>query len=468
MYIEQLYTACLSEAAYYIESNGEVAIIDPLRDVEQYITKAKERNASIKYVFETHFHADFVSGHITLAEKTNAPIIFGPNAAPEYKVYIAENNETFTLGNITIKAIHTPGHTVESTCYLIIDENNLPHAIFTGDTLFVGDVGRPDLFAGNLDKDTLAKLLYHSLQKKICVLPDHVIVYPAHGAGSACGKNIGKETFSTIGEQKANNYALLASSEEEFIQLVTTGLADPPNYFPRNAEINQTGYDNLDAVLATSLQALSIVDFKENITKNTIILDTRTATTFTQGFIPTSIFIGLEHRFAEWAGTLLPFDAPLLLVCEPGTETEAITRLARVGIDNVVGYLNGGFATWQAANEPIDMIIDIEADELEMDLKFDERIMVIDVRKLGEFDNGHIPIANHLPLNSLTNTGLLGVIDELDNVYVHCAGGYRSVIAASIMKKEGFHNIHNVLGGWTAIKEVPNMPIEVTPAKATK
>jgi hydroxyacylglutathione hydrolase len=451
MYIEQMYTACLSEAAYYIESNGEVAIIDPIRDTEQYIAKAKERNATIKYVFETHFHADFVSGHIDLANKTNAKIIFGPMANTSYDIYNAKDNEEFKLGDITIKALHTPGHTMESTCYLLI-ENNKAHCLFTGDTLFIGDVGRPDLFGTTHSKEHLAAMLYQSLRTKILPLPDDIIIYPAHGPGSSCGKNIGPETFSTLAIQKQTNYALQVQTVEEFTLTLTKGLLAPPPYFAANAKINKEGYDSLDIVMAQSKKALSITEFKKEINDNVIILDTRTALEFTQGFIPNSIFIGLESRFAEWVGTVLPITKPILLIANETQIEESIVRLSRVGYDNVIGYLDGGYQAWVDANEQIDMIIDVEPDELAMDLKFDENIIIMDVRKQSEFEAGHIKDAVNNPLQEFTDMMAMSTIEENENVYLHCAGGYRSVIACSLLKKEGIHNIRNVLGGWNSIK----------------
>jgi hydroxyacylglutathione hydrolase len=452
MYIEQMYTACLSEAAYYIESNGEAAIIDPIRDTEQYLTKAKERNAKIKYVFETHFHADFVSGHIDLSKKANAQIIYGPMANTDYEIYNAKDNEIFNIGDITIKAIHTPGHTMESTCYLLIDADGKEYAIFTGDTLFVGDVGRPDLFGAKHTKEYMAACLYESLQTKILPLHDDVIMYPAHGPGSSCGKNLGPETFSTIGIQKQNNYALQPQTVDEFIKTLTTGLSEPPPYFAFNAQLNKTGYDSLDIVMQQSKRALSVADFKKEITEDIIILDTRPAIEFTLGFIPTSIFIGLEARFAEWVGNLLPSNKPILLVASADKIEESIIRLSRVGYDNVIGYLDGGIDAWRLANEPMDMIIDVEPDELAMDIKFDENIVIMDVRKKSEYDAGHIEAADNNPLQEFTDMMAMAAIEEHENVYVHCAGGYRSVIACSFLKKEGIHNIRNILGGWQAIK----------------
>ncbi len=461
MYIEQLYTNCLSEAAYYIESDGEVAIIDPLRDTQKYLDLAESRNAKIKYIFETHFHADFVSGHLDLAAKTNAPIVYGPDAHTSFPIHQAKDEEIFAIGKIKIKALHTPGHTLESTCYLLLDENNQEHAIFTGDTLFVGDVGRPDLFGARYTKEHLAEMMYLSLQSKIMPLQDNVIVYPAHGPGSSCGKNLGPETFSTIGAQKQTNYALQPQTKDEFVKVVTTGLNPPPAYFPINAKINKEGYDSLDIVLMQSKQALPVAAFKNKITEDTIILDTRKAEVFTQGFIPKSIFIGLESRFAEWVGTLIPFDKPILLVTEESQLDETLIRLSRVGYDNVIGYLNGGFAAWQNAGEEIDLIIDVDADELAMDLKFDDNIVIMDVRKEGEFNTGHLVGAKNSPLQEFTNLLAIASIDEQDNVYVHCAGGYRSVIACSLIKKEGVHNIRNIVGGWSKIKDVAELEIVV-------
>jgi len=455
MFIEQLYTNCISEAAYYIESNGECAIIDPLRDVEVYIQMAKERKAKIKYIFETHFHADFVSGHLDLSKQTGAPIVYGPDTVTNLPVYIAKDGEQFKIGALSIEVMHTPGHTLESSCYLLKDEKGKNHCVFTGDTLFVGDVGRPDLAqGGDITMSELAGMLYNSLQQKIMPLADDVIVYPAHGPGSSCGKSLGKETFSTIGEQKQNNYALQPQTKEDFIKAVTDGLAAPPKYFPVNVKINKEGYDALDTVLQKGKTALSIDAFKQHAALDkTFILDTRAANVFTEGFVPGSISIGLEGRFAEWAGALLPFDETILLVCEDGKEEESIVRLARVGFDKVAGYLNGGFDAWKKAGEKIDLIIDVEADELAMDIPHDNHLVVVDVRKETEFADGHVKDAVNLPLSEMTDPGLLANIEDTDNLYVHCAGGYRSVIASSILKRQGFHNLRNVVGGWSKIKE---------------
>lgn len=461
MFIKQLYTGCISEAAYYIESNGEAAIVDPLRDIDAYLQLAADRNTTIKYIFETHFHADFVSGHLDLAKATGATIVYGPNTETKFTVHVAKDSEVFQLGNITIKALHTPGHTLESTCYLLKDEESKDHCVFTGDTLFVGDVGRPDLAqkGAELTMSELAGMMYESLTTKITPLADDVIVYPAHGPGSACGKNLGPNTFSTIGAEKQNNYALKAESREAFIKAVTEGLAEPPQYFPINAKINKEGYDSLDAVLEKGLQPLSIAAVKEALEGDAILLDTRHASVFTQGFIPGSIFIGLEGRFAEWAGSLLPFTQPVVLVTEPGKEKETIIRLARVGFSKVAGFVEGGFEVWRAAGEEIDMIIDVEADELAMDLPFDENLVVLDVRKPTEFGDGHIKDALNVPLSEMIDPASIATLEEEQNIYVHCAGGYRSVIAASLLKRQGIHNIRNVIGGWSKIKDQEKIEI---------
>ncbi len=457
MFIQQLYTGCISEAAYYIESEGEAAVIDPLRDIEEYLQLATKRNAKIKYIFETHFHADFVSGHLDLAATTGATIIYGPNTTTNFPVHVAKDGELFTLGKLTVEVLHTPGHTLESSCYLLKDEQGKNNAVFTGDTLFVGDVGRPDLSqkGEEITMNDLAGMLYESLQAKIMPLADDVMMYPAHGAGSSCGKNLGPETYSTIGEQKQNNYALQQQTKEDFIKAVTDGLATPPQYFPINAKINKEGYESLNDVLAKGMEALSIEAFKtlaEN--EDVLILDTRHAGLFTLGFIPNSTFVGLEGRFAEWAGSLLPFDKTMILVTDAGKEKESIIRLARVGFEKFAGYLKGGFEAWQTAGEKIDLIIDIEADELAMDIPFDNSLVVVDVRKETEYADGHLKQATNIPLVDLTDPGSMANLDDDQNIYVHCAGGYRSVIAASLMKKQGIHNIRNVVGGWGAIKEL--------------
>ena len=457
MEVQQLYTSCLSEAAYFISSEGEAAVIDPLRDVDAYIKLAEEKGVTIKYIVETHFHADFVSGHLELAKRTGAPIVYGPNTEAGFSFHKAKDGEVFKIGKVQLKAIHTPGHTLESTSYLLHDEEGKAYCVFTGDTLFVGDVGRPDLFSGNLSKEELAGYMYDSLQEKIKPLEDHVIVYPAHGPGSSCGKNLGPQTFSTIGEQKQSNYALQEMTKDEFITAVTTGLSTPPAYFPINARINKEGYESLDMERAT--RALTVQEFKEKLKEGALILDTRAATVFTQGFVPGSISIGLDGRFAEWAGILLPFNQPLLLVTDPGMEKESVVRLARVGFDKVYGFLDGGFDTWKAAGEKIDIIVDIEPDELAMDIPHDPKLEVIDVRKPGEFEAGHVKGAVNIPLDTLTDTAIVASIEDDNNLYIHCAGGYRSVIAASLLKRQGYHNLRNVLGGYGKMKNVKKMPI---------
>ena len=455
MYVKQLYTGCLSEAAYFIESNGEAAVIDPLRDIESYINLGKEKNAGIKYIFETHFHADFVSGHLDLSKRTLAPIVYGPDTITNFPIHLAKDGEVFSLGNITIEVIHTPGHTLESTCYLLKDENGKPHCIFTGDTIFVGDVGRPDLSSGEMNKEDLASIMYDTIQHKIMSLADDIIVYPAHGPGSTCGKNLGPDTFSTIGEEKKNNYALQTQSREEFIKAVTTGLDEPPIYFSMNAKINKEGYHSLDEVKQKGMTALNIKAFKNKLKEDVIVLDTRDAATFTQEFIPGSIFIGLEGRFAEWAGNILPFHQRMILVTEVGNEEETIVRLARVGFDKVEGYLKGGFEAWKKAKENIDIIIDVEVDELALDIQHDPNLVVVDVRRETEFADGHVENATNFSLTEMTDVAQISNLEEHQNLYVHCASGYRSTIACSLLKRQGYHNLRNVLGGWEKIKEEP-------------
>lgn len=457
MFVKQLYTGCLSEAAYYIESEGEAAVIDPLRDIEEYLQLARERNTTIKYIFETHFHADFVSGHLDLAAATGATIVYGPDTHTNFPVHVAKDGELFSIGKMKMQVLHTPGHTLESSCYLLKDEAGKDQALFTGDTLFVGDVGRPDLAqkGATLTMNDLAGMLYDSLRKKILPLPDHVIIYPAHGAGSSCGKNLGTETYSTVGEQKQTNYALASQSKEDFIKAVTEGLTTPPQYFPINAQINKEGYESLEALLQKGMQAWDADSFRKKAQdENIILLDTRKATVFTQGFVPGSVSIGLEGRFAEWAGSLLPFDQPLLLITEPGQERETIVRLARVGFDKFEGHLAGGFDAWLAAGLPIDMIIDVEADELAMDIPFDPNLVIVDVRKVPEYADGHVKQAINIPLETLMDPASMANLDEHHNIYVHCAGGYRSVIASSLIKRQGIHNLRNIAGGWGSIKEL--------------
>lgn len=461
MRIEQIYTGCLAQGAYYIVSNGEVAIIDPLREVAPYIAKAEADNATIKYIFETHFHADFVSGHVTLAEKTGAEIVYGPMANPSFEATIATDGQLFKLGNITIKALHTPGHTMESTTYLLIDENGNNHAIFSGDTLFLGDVGRPDLAqkAAHMTQEELAGTLFESLRAKIMPLEDSLIVYPGHGAGSACGKNLSKETVGTLGEQKRSNYALRADmTKEEFIQEVTDGLAPPPAYFPLNVMLNKEGYESIDAIIARGTMALSPEAFEAAANETeALILDVRNEKDFVKGFIPNSIFIGIDGGFAPWVGALImDIKQPILLVTPPGREAEVVTRLARVGFDHTVGYLNGGIEAWIAAGNEIDTIESVAASRFENDLNM-AKIPVFDVRKEGEFQAEHLKIAKHTPLDFIND--YLAEFPKDEPFYVHCAGGYRSVIAASILKSRGFDQIINVEGGFSAIK---NTNLETT------
>ncbi len=454
MFIKQLYTGCLSEAAYYIESEGEAAIIDPLRDIDVYLELSRERKATIRYIFETHFHADFVSGHLDLAKVTGAPIVFGPLTETNFPIHKAVDGEIFRLGNSTIQVLHTPGHTLESSCYLVRSPDAGAPALFTGDTLFVGDVGRPDLSSGNLSREELAGMLFDSLQARILPLAEDTVIYPAHGPGSSCGKNLGPNTYSTLKEEKESNYALRVSSKAEFVRAVTDGLDAPPSYFSINARINKEGYDSLDDVLDAGLRALDLSSFRKwIIEEGAILLDTRSSQVFVAGFIPGAVSIGLDGRFAEWAGSLLPFDKPIVLVTAPGEEKESVIRLARVGFGKVKGYLEGGFPAWQHAGEPIDLIIDVLPDELAMDIPFDENLMVVDVRRETEFADGHIKDAINIPLQNLSDPGSMAILEERFNLYVHCGGGYRSVIAASLLKRQGIHNLRNVTGGWKMIRE---------------
>ncbi len=443
MYIEQLYTNCLAEAAYYIESEGEAAIIDPIRETEPYTELAKRRNATIKYIFETHFHADFVSGHIDLSKKVKAPIVYGPMAKTNYDIISAKDGQEFKLGKLTIKVLHTPGHTPESSCYLLLDENHKEHAVFTGDTLFVGDVGRPDLLDGVMSREELASLLYDSLNQKIKTLPDAVIVYPAHGPGSACGKNIGKETFSTIGEQKKFNYALKDQTREQFIEQVTDGILPPPSYFFQDARINKEGYNSIDSVIRENNRPLSLVEFKTEVKNGALILDTRKAEVFEKGFIPTSVNIGLNGQYAVWVGTLINIQTPLVLIADAGTEAEAILRLARIGYENVIGYLQGGIATWDGK---LDTVRSITAEEMKKEM---QHTHVLDVRKHGEWNVSHLRDASFVPLANFPDN--LSTLDKHTPYIVHCGGGYRSMTAISIMKNEGFTNLTNVYGGFGAM-----------------
>ncbi len=440
MYIEQLYTNCLAEAAYYIESDGEAAIIDPLRETEPYIELAQKRGAKIKYVFETHFHADFVSGHIDLSRKVNAPIIYGPDANTEYEVYNAKDNEKFKLGKVTIKVLHTPGHTPESACYLLLDEKGKQHAVFTGDTLFVGDVGRPDLLDGEMSSETLAGMMYDSLTTKIKTLPDDVIVYPAHGPGSACGKNIGKETFSTIGEQKKFNYALKNMSRDEFIEKITEGILPPPQYFFEDARINKTGYEPIEDVIRENTKPLSPDEFKKIVSEGAVILDTRSANVFEKGFIPGSVNIGLNGQFAVWVGTLIDINKKMVLITEPGKEAETVLRLARVGYENVVGYLDGSVHSFGN----LDRINSVDANQVKSAIL--KGAEVLDVRKHGEWNVSHMKGATFLPLSEFPSN--LSGMDHNKPYIIHCGAGYRSMVAISIMKNHGFKNLVNVTGGF--------------------
>ena len=457
--IDQIYTGCLAQGAYYIQSGNEAAIIDPLREIQPYLDRATKNGATIKYIFETHFHADFVSGHLDLSKHTGAPIVYGPTAAPEFKAHIATDGEIFKVGNITLKAIHTPGHTMESTCYLLLDENGNPHSIFTGDTLFLGDVGRPDLAqkAVHMTQDELAGMLYDSLTQKIISLPDNVVVYPAHGAGSACGKNMSKETVDTLGNQKKMNYALNQPNREAFISAVTEGLTPPPAYFPLNVAMNKKGYDSIDSVMQNGLRAMSADEFEQAAeATEALILDTRSAGEFTKGFVPRSINIGLDGQFAPWVGALIAdVKQTLLLVTDPGKEEESVIRLARVGFDNVIGHLKGGFATWKASGKEVDQIDRITAEEFAKRLSGGDT--VLDVRREGEFINGHVKDAKNLALDYIAEWW--SSIDTNQPFYLHCQGGYRSMIAASILKARGIHNFTEIAGGYKAISE-SGVPVE--------
>lgn len=454
MKIEQIYTGCLAQGAYFIVSNGEAAVIDPLREVEPYIQKANKIGAKIKYVFETHFHADFVSGHIDLAEKTGAEIVYGPNANTAFKAHIATDHEEFQLGEITIKALHTPGHTLESTSYLLFDKDKKPTALFSGDTLFIGDIGRPDLAQkGALTMDDLAGLLFDSLRAKIMTLPNDIIVYPAHGAGSACGKNMSKETSDTLGNQKRFNYALRADmTKEEFIKEVTAGLPEPPKYFPENVKMNRDGYESIDDVLERGDQALSAEAFEAKANNTgALILDTRKPEVFAKGFIPNSINIGIEGGFAPWVGALIPdLKQNLLIVTEPGKEEEVVTRLARVGYDHTIGFLNGGFDAWIESGKETDAVDNVSAQAFAV-VYSNENPEVIDVRKPDEFAAGHIEGAKNLPLDYIND--LMAEFPKNKTLYVHCAGGYRSMIAASILKSRGIDDVVNIEGGFGAIEK---------------
>lgn len=459
MKIEQIYTGCLAEAAYYIESNGEAAIIDPLRETKPYIEKAEQNGAKIKYILETHFHADFVSGHIDLAKKTGATIVYGPTAAPAYDVYVAKDGEELKLGDVTIKALHTPGHTMESTTYLLMDENGREHSIFTGDTLFIGDVGRPDLVQkvkAEITPEILAGYLYDSLRNKIMPLPDNIIVYPGHGAGSACGKNMSKETTDTLGHQKQVNYALRADmTKEEFIKAVTDGLVEPPQYFPLNVLINlKGGIESIDEIVTRGKKPLTPREFQTVWeSREALVLDTRSKESFVTAHIPGSIFIGLDDNFAPWVGTLITeLKQPILFLCDEGREEEVVVRLSRVGYDNTIGFLQGGIQAWKEAGFDTGTIKEISAEEFATLYETDNRhINLLDARRKSEFDAEHLEGAENFPLDFINQN--MARLDRNKRYYIHCAGGYRSVIMCSILKSRGFDNLVNIRGGYKALSQ---------------
>ena len=455
MKIEQIYTGCLAQGAYYIESEGEAAIIDPLRETAPYMAKAKNEDAKIKYIFETHFHADFVSGHVDLAHKTGAKIVFVPTAKTSYDIHEAVDGEIFELGKIKIKVLHTPGHTLESTTFLLIDENGKNYAIFSGDTLFIGDVGRPDLaIKSELTSEDLAGMLYDSLRNKIMPLADDVLVYPAHGAGSACGKNMSKETWDTLGNQRTANYALRADmSKDEFVKELTTGILPPPQYFAKNAMMNKKGYENIDEVMKTGNVALDVETFEAMANhEGALVLDTRKPQDFVKGFIPNSIFIGIDGGFAPWVGVLIiDLKQPIIIVADEGRAEEVVLRLSRVGYDNTLGYLEGGIEAWKAASKEIDTIESIPAEEMEQRISEKDESIILDVRKPGEFSSEHIADAKSFPLDYINDE--MSSVNKDQKYFVHCAGGYRSVIAASILKARGFHQLVDIQGGYKAISE---------------
>jgi glyoxylase-like metal-dependent hydrolase (beta-lactamase superfamily II)/rhodanese-related sulfurtransferase len=454
MIIEQIYTGCLAQGAYYIESNGEAAIIDPLREIKPYLDRAERSGASIKAIFETHFHADFVSGHLDLSKATGAPIIFGPNAHPEFPYHAGIDGETFKIGHLTLELLHTPGHTLESTTYLLRNEKNAPYCIFSGDTLFIGDVGRPDLAAkSHLSKEDLAGLLYDSLRNKIMPLPNEVIVYPAHGAGSACGKNMSKETFDTLGHQKEVNYALRDNmTKTEFIAEVTDGLAPPPAYFPMNVMMNKTGYDGINEVIQRGMLPLIPSEFELLVNEsNALVLDTRSADEFAQGHIPNSIFIGIDGGFAPWVGTLITdIKQKIVIVAPEGREEEVITRLARVGYDYALGYLKGGIEAWKEDGRSVETLQRLQPEELKKETTQHPESIVLDVRKPGEFQAEHLLNVQHLALDTINEN--MAELNREQRYLIHCAGGYRSMIFASILKSRGFENIADVIGGFGKIK----------------
>ncbi|WP_443944520.1 MBL fold metallo-hydrolase [Pedobacter sp. AW1-32] len=469
MKIEQIYTGCLAEAAYYIESNGEAAIIDPLREVDTYLKRAAKANAKIKYIFETHFHADFVSGHVDLSEKSGATIVYGPTAKTEFQSHIAHDGEQFKIGALTITALHTPGHTLESTTYLLTDEQGKHHCIFSGDTLFIGDVGRPDLAQkGALTMEDLAGMLFDSLNEKIKPLADDVIVYPAHGAGSACGKSMSKETFDTLGHQKAVNYALKAETKPQFIAEVTDGIMPPPQYFAKNAAMNKGEVERIEQVYEKGLNALSPQEF-EDLANQTgaLLLDTRDPQVFARGFIPNAINIGLNGQFAPWVGALISdLQQPILLITDEGKEEETITRLTRVGYDNTIGYLKGGFENWISTDKEIDTIESISAEAFE-EAAVNGEIIALDVRKPGEYESEHLEFTLSRPLDFI-NDWMPEILPD-QTYYIHCAGGYRSMIAASILKARGIQQVIDIAGGYGAIKNTALTRTDFAcPSKAMK
>ncbi len=453
MKVEQIYTGCLAEAAYYIESKGEAVIIDPLRETDPYIERAESDGATIKYVLETHFHADFVSGHLDLAKKTGATIVYGPTAQPNFEAKIAEDGEELKVGDVTIVVMHTPGHTMESSTFLLRDENGKDYAIFTGDTLFLGDVGRPDLAVKtDLSREDLAGHLFDSLRNKIMPLADDVIVYPGHGAGSACGKKMSTDTWGFLGQQKKTNYALRPEmSREEFVREVTTGLVEPPQYFPKNAVMNKMGYDSIDEIRARGVQPLSVRAFKAAwAEEEALVLDTRHQDDFAQGFIPGSIFIGIDDNFAMWVGALITdLKTPILFVADPGREEEVVTRLARVGYDFAIGYLEGGFDAWKTAGEDVDTVEEITAEGFAKTYQPDWNLL--DVRKESEFNAQHLIGAQNFPLDFINRN--MSQVSSAQRYYLHCAGGYRSMIAASILKARGIDQIVNIKGGFKELSE---------------
>lgn len=466
MNVQQLYTSCLAQGAYYISNNGEAAIIDPLRETKPYLDLLKQNNDTLKYIFETHFHADFVSGHVDLAKQSGASIVFGPNAQTTYTSHIAKDNEEFMIGKLTLRALHTPGHTLESTTYLLLDEHKKPICIFSGDTLFIGDVGRPDLaIKSDLTQEDLAGMLFDSLRNKIMPLPDDVIVYPAHGAGSACGKNMSKETFDTLGNQKKVNYALKDMSKAEFIKELTTGILPAPQYFAKNAALNKTGYGNYDEILKKGSKALSVEEFETALNQKPVLLDVRKPQEFAAGHIPDSLYIGLDGQFAPWVGTvILDINAPILLITPEGREEETVMRLSRVGYDNCIGYLKGGFEAWKLAGKKTEQVNSVPAEEFMT--HYASGTKTLDVRKPGEYESAHLEKAESQPLDFIY--AWMGTVDKSQPYMIHCAGGYRSMIAASILKAKGFKHLTDVQGGYGAISKLEKAQNEIVTVACSK